>query len=339
MKFSRLKYLFAIFITALFSCHNNNSGNPPADTDPVLQNNPNLKKYTEQIHESPRNAALYFQRGTVLHRMQLDSLALKDFKTAASLDTTKAEYYSAVGELLFENKDISGSVEWIQKAIAKNPEDAKARLKIAKLFLYIRKYQQAFEQINIVMRKNVYNPEAYFLKGMVYKDMGDTAKAISNFQTSVQVSPDYRESILQLAVIYSAKKDSICLKYFDNAFRIDTTDVFPIYGKGLFFQYNKEYSRAKEMFRECIIRDRHYADAYFNMGYILMQEDSTEKAWRQYDIVTKIDPMNPTAYFNRGLCSELMDSVKKAVSDYRVAVSLDTSYKSPKEALKRLRVR
>jgi Tfp pilus assembly protein PilF len=72
------------------------------------------------------------------------------------------------------------------------------------------------------------------------------------------------------------------------------------------------------------------------MGYILLQEDSTQKAWRQYDLAIKTDPSNPYAYYNRGLCSEIMDSLANAVADYRTAQKLDTSYANPREALKRL---
>jgi tetratricopeptide (TPR) repeat protein len=338
MKMGWIGYFsFVLGLLLFIGCKNNTSKSSVGDSDPILRSNPKLKAITEEIEKSPKDAELYFARGTMLHKMQQDTLAIKDYKTAASLDTGKAEYYSAVGDLLFENKDISGSVEWIQKAIAKNPSDRKAHLKMAKLFLYIRNYQRAFQEINLVLMKDVHNPEAYFLKGMVYKDMKDTARAISNFLTSVQESPDYRESVLQLALLYSAKKDPISLRYFDNAYKMDTNDVFPIFAKAVYYQNNKDYVAAKEQYKNCILKDSHYADAYFNMGYLLMQEDSVQKAWRQYNIVTKIDPTNPAAYYNRGLCSEMMDSIKNAVADYKIAISLDTGYSSPKEALKRLR--
>jgi tetratricopeptide (TPR) repeat protein len=152
----------------------------------------------------------------------------------------------------------------------------------------------------------------------------------------VQVSPDYRDAIIQLGLMYSAKKDSIGLKYLDNAYRVDSSDVFPLFAKGVYYQNEKKYANAIEEYRKCILRNSHYVDAYFNMGYIYMQEDSIEKSYRQYDIVTKIDPLNPTAYYNRGLCSELMNKTKEAIADYRQARGLDTAYKSPKEALKRL---
>src|ERR1044072_4915543 len=65
---------------------------------------PVLKDITDKIREEPQNALLYYQRGMLLHKMTRDTLALKDFKKAVSLDSSRAEYYSAVGDLLFEHK-------------------------------------------------------------------------------------------------------------------------------------------------------------------------------------------------------------------------------------------
>lgn len=328
-------------VTLIIACNDQKGKNTSAvtDNDPILTSNPGLKSLTEQIQNSPEDAALYFQRGNILYRLQYDSLALRDFKKAASLDTNKAEYYSAVGDLLFENKDITGSVEWLQKAIAKNPEDQKAHLKMAKMFLYMQDHSKAFAEINVVLRKDVYNPEAYFLKGMVYKDLKDTAKALSSFQTAVQVAPDYRDAVIQLGLLFSAKKDPIALKYLENAFHADTTDVFPIFAKGVYYQTSKNYPAAKDAYKECIVRDVQYTDAYFNMGFVYMQQDSIQKAWRQFDMAVKTDPKNPSAYYNRGVCSEAMDSIKNALADYKQALYLDPNYKSPKEALERFKAK
>ncbi len=342
MKSAWIKYFPLLIATILFIGCGGNGKNTTADaanSNPLFTSDPALKGITDEILKAPTEAGLYFERGKLLQKMRLDTLALVDYKKAASLDTNKAAYFSAVGNLLFEAKDITGSIEWIQKAINKNPTDRKAHLKIAKLFLYLKDYPRAFEEINIVLRKDVYDPEAYFLKGMIYKDLKDTAKAISTFQTAVQVAPDYRDAVLQLGILYSAKKDPIAIKYLDNAYIMDTTDVFPIFARGVYYQDNKEFAKAKEEYRRAIMLDRHFADAYFNMGYILMQEDSTAKAWRHYDMAIKIDPGNPTAFYNRGLCSEIMDSVSNAVADYRTVLKLDPNYEKARKALKLLGVK
>jgi tetratricopeptide (TPR) repeat protein len=335
-----IKSLLPILGILLFpGCKNHGTDKAVADTDPIFQTNANIKNITDQINSAPKDASLYFERGNMLRRAQMDSLALKDYKMASSLDTNKAEYYSAVGDLLFENKDITGSLTWIQKAIAKDPGDIKAHLKIAKVFLYTNDYPKAFGEINTVLRRDVHNPEAYFLKGMVYKYLKDTAKALSSFQTALQENPDYRDAVLQIGLAYSDKRDPIALHYLDNAYNMDSADVFPIFAKGVYYQKDSDFVKAKEEYTLCIIKNHHYANAYFNMGYLLMQEDSIAKAYRQYDLVVKNDPMNPTGYFNRGLCSEMLDSVKKAISDYKMALVLDSTYSSPKNALKRLKIK
>ncbi len=334
MKSAWHKYLLPFcFILLFISCKHNA---PTTDDNAAYNSDPRLKDITGKIKNDPKNASLYFTRGKMLHKINMDTLAIKDFKMACTLDTANAGYFSAVGDLLFENKDIAGSVEWLQKAITINPTEPRAHLKIAKLFLFTQDYPKAFEQINIVLRKDIYNPEAYFLKGMVYKDMKDTTKAISNFQTALQVAPDYKEAIVQLGLIFSARNDPMAIKYLDNAYNMDSSDVFPVFARGVYYQNNNDYEKAKQEYRKCIIKNTHYVDAYFNMGFILMQQDSVEKALRMYDLVTKTQPDNPTAYYNRGVCNEMLKKFPEATLDYRRALLLDSSYKSPKEALKRL---
>jgi len=297
---------------------------------------PDIASITAELEKQPDNAALFFKRGAALSGIGEDSLALDDFKKAVKLDSTKAEYFSAIGQLMFEHKDISGSVEWFRKAIAINPKDPVAHLKFAKMLVFTNDNQKAFTEINIVLRQNPYNAEAYFLKGLTYKNLKDTNRAISSFQTSVQVDPMYYQSVLQLGLIYSAKQDSIALKYLDNAFAIDSTDMLPLYAKGMFFQDHNEYERAKDMYKACILHNPQYGDAYFNTGWILMHQDSLEKAVRQFDFVTRIEPENPEAYYNRGLCYELLHKKEQAVSDYRQAIEFDNTYTEPKDGLKRL---
>ena len=326
----------ACIAAAMFFVACNGGGNETADAENAVFSHPAINNITQQIKNDPSNAALYFQRGKLLDNMQEDSLALKDFNKAISLDSGKAAYYSAVGDLLFEHKDLAGSVKWLEKALKLNPEDPAAHLKMAKMFVYTKEYTAAFNEINIALRQDVYNPEGYFLKGMIYKDLKDTAKAISSFQTAESVDPKYADAVVQLALLYGAKRDPIALKYFDKAFSIDTTDVFPIYAKGVYYQDSRDFEAAKAQYKEAILRDKNYLNAYFNIGYILMQQDSLEKAYRQYDLLTQLDPVNAEAYYNRGLCNELMGKKEAAIMDFKQALVFDSEYEEPREGLKRL---
>ena len=334
MKFIRFRYLAAFaLIPAFFSCKQ--QANKPVSVHPAFQDSV-VNSLTVKIGKDPNNAGLYFQRGQALRRLAFDSMALVDYKRAATLDSSRAEYFSAVGDLLFDHKDVSGSVPWIERAVQLNPGDPQARMKIAKLFVFIKEYPKAFSEINTVLRQNAMNPEGYFLKGIIYKDLKDTAKAISSFQTTLQVDPDYKDAMIQLGTIYASRKDPLALKYYDNAFRIDTADVFPLYARGMFYQEQERFEEAKEEYRRAIVHDRDYDNAYFGMGYILMQQDSLDKAYRQFDLVTQLNPTDAKAYYNRGLCSELMGRTEQAREDYKQALVFEPEYPEAKEGLRRL---
>ncbi len=304
--------------------------NLPAYQDPAI------KEICQKIEVSPEDANLYFKRGLLLHRINEDTLALKDFMEAVKYDSSNAAYYSAVGDLMFEHKDINGSLPYLKKAIDINPKDPTAHLKVAKLLLFIKDYKQAFYEINIVLKQNSMVPEGYFLKGMIYKDMKDTTRSLSSFLTAVQVDPNYKEALQQLGLIYSSRNDSTALKYFENAFRSDTSDVFPLYSKGKFFQDHNKLEQAKKEYTNCVLHDPNFSDAYFNIGWILMHQDSLEKAWRHFDIVTRIETTAADAYYNRGLCSEMMNRNKEALEDYKQALVFNKNYAEAQTAIKRL---
>lgn len=328
----KLKWLFLPVLVLAAACGSNTG---VEDDNPVFRE-PALKKLTEAISKNPDNATLYFERATMLDGMEEDSLALNDYKKAISLDSTKAEYYSAIGDMLFEHKDLEGSVPWIEKAMQLNPTDKKAHLKLAKLFLFIEEYNKALSEINTVLRQDVYNPEGYYLKGMVYKSLKDTTKAISSFLTTLQVQPEYRDAMVQLGIMYSMQENPIALKYYDNAYKLDTTDVFPLYGKGVYYQDKGDFELAKQEYVNTIMKDRNYTSTYYNLGFIYMQQDSFDKAFRQYDILTKLNPQDPEAYFNRGLSYEMLGKKEDAITDYKQALVFDENYPEPKEGLKRL---
>lgn len=327
-----MKFRWLLPIVVLFTA----CGDDPEQANTGGFTEPAISRLNSEIEKTPEDAALYFERGFIFDKLEKDSLALLDYKKAISLDSTKAEYYSAIGNMLFEHKDIAGSVPWIEKALALNPNDRQAHLKLAKMFLFIEAYNKAFEQVNAVLRQNAHDPEAYYLKGIIYKNIEDSSRSISNLQTALQVDPEYREAAIQLGIMYGAKGDELALRYYDNAYNMDTLDVFPIYAKGVFHQDKGNFERAKEEYRNAIMRDNQYLNAYYNMGYIYMQQDSLQKAYRQYDIVTKLEPQDPEAYFNRGLCSELMGKKEDAINDYNQALVFDQEYEDPVEGLRRL---
>jgi tetratricopeptide (TPR) repeat protein len=217
-----------------------------------------------------------------------------------------------------------------------NPNDVQAHLKIAEINFYIKNYPEAFKSINTVLRIDVYNYDAYFLKGMCYKDMSDTVSAISSFETASRIAPEKPSPYMQLALINSNKDFKKAILYFENCYQADTNNVEPLNGIGIIYQQRKQNLEAKKAFIRCIETQPSYAKAFYNIGCVLMDEDSLPKAQRQFDFAIKSDPKYVEAYFNRGLCKENLKDAKGALEDYEQALNLDPDFQLAIDAKKRL---
>jgi tetratricopeptide (TPR) repeat protein len=150
-----------------------------------------IKKLSKKIDNQPRNAELYYRRGKALQAVRKTDLALKDLKKAVQLDSTNTKYLKKQGALLVEMEQFKQALDTYHKVIELDPENTSAKLSIAKLHHYLKNYQKVIDYANEVLKQDVHNAKAYFLKGVVYKEAGDTTKALSNFQTATEQDPDY----------------------------------------------------------------------------------------------------------------------------------------------------
>jgi tetratricopeptide (TPR) repeat protein len=285
-----------------------------------------IVKLSEAISKNQTDPELRYQRALAFHAAKQDSLAINDLKAAIKLDSTNVRYYSAAGDILFEAKNITESTLYIEKALKLNPNDVPSRLKLAKLFLFIKEYPKAFENINSVLRTDVYNHEAYFLKGMCYKDMRDTTLAIGSFQTAAQIKANDQESLLQLAMLHHRRDVKKASLYYENAYSQDTLNLEPINKMGVMYQELKDYRMAKKVWKRCIAANPNFASAYYNIGCVLMDEDSLAAAMRQFDLATKMDPSYTESYYNRGLCKEQLGDKAGAKADYETALRIDPNF-------------
>ncbi|MBS1783462.1 MAG: tetratricopeptide repeat protein [Bacteroidetes bacterium] len=143
--------------------------------------------------------------------------------------------------------------------------------------------------------------------------------------------------MVQLGSIFATQKNPLALKYFENAFKADTSDVFPLYAKGMYYQEKAMPEEAKNEYRLAIAHNKSYYNAYFATGFILLQQDSIEQALHQFDIVTGINPTDAKAYYNRGLCQELLGKKTEALLDYQQALNFDRNNTEAEAAIKRLK--
>lgn len=142
--------------------------------------------------------------------------------------------------------------------------------------------------------RNLYN------RGRAYQEMGNLAKAQSDFEAALNSEPSNFQVLLSLATIQLEQKNfASALLYATKA---------------------EEISGAPAM-------------ASFLKGRALHQLGMPEDALKAYGNAIQIDREFGQAYFNRGLLKVALDRTKQACEDFTLATSLE--YPGAKEALKK----
>ena len=176
----------------------------------------------------------------------------------------------------------------------------------------------------------------FFMTGRIALDMGDTTRAIKALQRAVQLDATNFDAWMFLGKIMTNRNDPVAIQYFDNALRLDSTDLEAREYKGILYKRRGEFEKAFEVYRDIIVRNPDYANAYFDMGLIYLEQDSLQKAFDNFNIAVQVDQLFVKGYFYRGLTAELQGNIDAARLDYEQANKMSPAWEEPKEALKRL---
>lgn len=337
---SKLKLVYLSFIIAglLFqSCRqNSNDANGEKEKTDTLNKDDVFYQLNQKIAKDPGNAEAYYQRSKIDLEKNLIQQAFADASKAAFLDSSKIEYFLMLGDVSFRGLQIRKSVEAYEKCLKLDPKNLEANLKLAEIYLYIKGYAKSISYANEALKIDEKKSKPYFLKGFVYKESGDTAKALSSFETVVELEPENYDAHIQLGNLYAALKNKLALDYYGNALSLRPTSTEALYDRGLFLQNIGEFNKAIGDYKVILKIDPRYADAHYNIGYIaLVYKKDYNTAIDRFTEAIKINKDYVEAYYNRGLAYESKGDKKEAIADYRKALGIFPTYKL---AIDRLRL-
>jgi tetratricopeptide (TPR) repeat protein len=323
---------FKIAFILLFlsvSCHNPDKKNDDKSkgNETVIDTSTLEKKLAdinEKIKANPKNADLFHQRALIgLSQKDLNA-ALEDMTRALNLDSTKASYYMTIADVYFAANKTRFTKDALEKAISLEPKNVEAILKLAELYLFVENYKTSVQYIDDALKIDVTNPKAYFMKGMDFKAMGDTNKAVSSFKTAIEQNPKYYEAFMQLGLLFSAKHDKLALQYFNSAITLHSQSTEAYYARAFFNQENGDIEQAIQDYNIILQIDPKYKYAHFNLGYLNYNNAKDyDKAIKNFTSAIESDPKYINAYYWRALCYENKGNRKAASDDYQKVLNMD----------------
>ena len=334
------KYFFilisiGLLATGLSSCKND----PAPAANATDQTDPQVAKLTAQLAKDPDNDSLLYRRASVYYQLEGYDEALADVSKALQLDSMQPMYYHLLADVMLDYgrpNDSRRAIAVLKRATEKFPDRIPTWLKLSEFQLIVKQHNDALASISQVLQRNPQSADAFFMTGRVALDMGDTSRAIKALQRTVQYDASIGDAWMFLGRIFYDRNDLQAIQYFDNALRVDSTNLEAREFKGAFYKRRGEYEPAFKIYRDIIARNPDYSNAYFDMGMMYLTQDSLPKAYDHFNIAIKTDPLFVNAYYFRGVTSEEMGNNAAALGDYRQANKMSPNYPEAKEARARL---
>lgn len=308
-----------------------------ADSLSIKFNSPELKAVNAALLKDPGNAALYKKRAQIYMDIRQPEEAVFDAKRAIRLDSINPDYYLSLVDIYFSQNKTREAKELLESTEKKFPENLDALLRMAELYYLVKKYQKGLDYVNKALKLDENSARAYYIKGTIYKESGDTARAVSSFETATDQDNKFADAFYDLGVIYAARRNPLAMEYYNNALRINPTSTEMLYGRAKLLQDIGKTDEAITEYEAILKKDQACDRCLYNLGALYLEvKKDTGKAIDYFSRSISVNPGFADAYFARGYAWSKLNDKKRAQADYETCLTLDPSHDGASRGLNSL---
>ena len=229
--------------------------------------------------------------------------------------------------MLYRMQNMEACLEELNACIRFAPESTPCLMRRAEFNIHLNQFERAFDDLNQALRINDQLHEAYWMKGKIYAANGDTERAISSFQTAIEVNPSFFDGFISLGIFLAGLGDPVAEEFYRSAIELRPMSVEAKYNLAMFLQEEQRLDEALETYRAILALDSTNATASFNQGYIHLEYFAQyDSAAYWFTEAIKRLPYYHQAFFNRGLARESLGDRSGAISDYSEALRIKPDY-------------
>ncbi len=328
----RKKFKFAlVLLVFIIACKSDISKNFETSGDQEID------AITNQLNTDPKNANLYYQRAQKFFEKSSYDNAILDLRKAMTIDSLNPDFYHLLSDAYLDYYNSKEALNTMMKVLTIYPERVASLLKLAELKYILEDYDGSILTLNEVVRLDAQNAEGYFMLGMNFRSIGDIIRAMNAYQTAVEMDSGLTDAWIILGEMYEEKKDPKALRYYESAIISNPKSMQAVHAKAFYLQNHGDIPGALKLYREIIITDKSYGDAYLNSGLLYLDTDSIARAYEQFDLLTGVVPTYYMGYYMRGVVNEKLGKKTQALEDYESAYNLNKEDKRVLDALEMLK--
>ncbi len=162
--------------------------------------------YRQAISMRSDYTQAYINRGDILIKLNRTKEAQEVYERALAFDNTNADIYYNLGVVLLEQGRHKEALAYLNMALELDPDHSQALLNSAMLIQETGNSNlrnTALDRLHRLVTRGKANERVYFNLGMLSMDDKDLAQAETWFRKAIEVKPDFRSALFNLALLLS----------------------------------------------------------------------------------------------------------------------------------------
>lgn len=239
--------------------------------------------YKQAISMRSDYVQAYINRGDVLIKMNRTKEAQEVYEKALTYENNNPDLYYNLGVVLIEQGKPKQALAYFDKAIECDPEHIQALMNSAILIQetgLVKLRPIAYQRLFKVLKKLPNNDRVYFNLGMLAMDDEQFVNAEDWFKKAVQLKPDFRSALFNLALLLNEQKRPLeAIPYLKGLL-----SHFPDHIKGLILlgdintNHVKDFEEAERCYQRILEIDPNHVQAHHNQCVVLVEKGDLARA-------------------------------------------------------------
>ncbi len=188
-------------------------------------------------------------------------------------------------------------------------------------------YHDAIDILNVLLRYDPTDFDAYFLRGIAKYNLDDLLGADADFSQAVELNPVYTGAYYYRAITRSRLGNyDDALSDFRQAIELRPDIPDPYYSRGVTRLLNQQFEAAIADFNIFIRYEKRHVAAYINRGISYLNLKDTVKAYENFEQAIRTNREDPDAYNRRGSLYLAEERFEEAYADFDKATQCDSTF-------------
>ena len=274
-----------------------------------------VKAYTRKFNHLLWLGELATAEQLIDQMRQIDKENSQIEQLAARISAIK--YNEGIYNKAIDKGDYREALHYIDNIVKTCGHSQQVQLKRAEALAHCLRHEEVIGIVDSILRKDVTNSEAYFIRGLSLYYQDNLEKALAHFEKALKFEPEHRKSIRFLKMARSFRN---------------------IKEQGKSAVSSGDLNKAVEFYKEALNVDPTHrignAKVHFNLSIVYGRQKKHKEAIKECDLAIELDRNYDKAYMKRGSLNDELENYEESVRDYETVYKKLKS-KETKEALDR----